>query len=100
MKILQAPELQAGKRYWIYPKNLVVYKEDQHRTCQVYNVHSSLYLQLEGSEDGYSLENYDDCMFIEIPSLDLQVWKDFAELHQFPELLEARADAEEEDDDA
>lgn len=101
MKILEAHELEADKHYWIYPKSLLVLPVDQHRVCKTYLYNSrpgEMQIQLEENEHGDSAELFDDCMFIEIPRIDIKVWKDHAEDKQFPELLQAREEAEEDDE--
>lgn len=98
MEILEAYELRGDKHYWIYPKSLVVIPQDQHRMCKVHEAHGTTYVQLEGSDFGEPVEYYEDCMFIEIPRLDISVWAQHAEEKQFPELLRARGEAKDDEE--
>jgi hypothetical protein len=96
MKILEAHELEADKHYWIYPKSLVVLSVDAHRVCKTYRggTDGTMFVQMEENEFGEYAERFDDCMFIEIPRIDIKVWTDHAEEKQFEELLQARDEEE------
>lgn len=99
MEILEWHELVADKHYWLYPKSLVVLPQDQHRVCKTYTypVDKMLMVQLEENQYGDDVSLFDDCMFIEIPRVDISVWVQHAEAKQFPELLQAREDAKDDE---